>query len=260
MSFFDYVAKLRNKGVKTLCGAHRGGLSLAPENTLAAAGKAFSTGAHFWELDVRLSKDGVPMVIHDRSLERTTNAWELRPKERPWNVDEYTWQELMNFNCGWEGLKIPPLAQALSFTREKNQLVNVEIKDLRGLEFDFDVCEKVIEVIHGTNMIDRVLISSFNHEYVAMIKEIEPLIPTGALIKEPVEDPIKLLTALKANALHPHFSLVHSLPLKEMRKNGFEIMAWTVNDTKIMQAMIDARVGGIITDYPQDLMELMEKN
>jgi glycerophosphoryl diester phosphodiesterase len=88
----------------------------------------------------------------------------------------------------------------------------------------------------------------------------EPLISTGALINDLVEDPIKLLTDLKADALHPHFSLVASLPLRKMRKKGLAIMAWTVNETEIMQAMINACVSGIITDYPQELALLMKKN
>lgn len=260
MPFFDSAARFSNMGVQVLCGAHRGGRSLGPENTLKAAELAFRAGAHFWELDVRLSKDGIPIVMHDRSLERTTNAALLKPEQKPWHVDEYTAEELNAFICGSEGVHISTLHQALNFTRKENWLVNVEIKDLSGIKSSFNVCKKVIESIRETHIIDRVLISSFNHEYLASIKKMEPLISTGALINDLVEDPIKLLTDLKADALHPHFSLVASLPLRKMRKKGLAIMAWTVNETEIMQAMINACVSGIITDYPQELALLMKKN
>ncbi|MEM5790386.1 MAG: glycerophosphodiester phosphodiesterase family protein, partial [Syntrophobacteraceae bacterium] len=68
--------------------AHRGARSLAPENTLAAARKALMLGAHMWELDVRLSRDGHLVVIHDATLDRTSNAAELFPDRAPWRVEE----------------------------------------------------------------------------------------------------------------------------------------------------------------------------
>lgn len=75
-------------------GAHRGGMALGPENTLETAMLGFQCGAHFWELDVQLSADGVPVVIHDKTLQRTTDAPSVYPKRRPWHVWDFTQAEL----------------------------------------------------------------------------------------------------------------------------------------------------------------------
>ncbi|MEW5726013.1 MAG: glycerophosphodiester phosphodiesterase family protein, partial [Thermodesulfobacteriota bacterium] len=150
---------------------HRGAASLAPENTLSSARKALSTGADMWELDVALSADDVPFLIHDDHLRRTSDAPQVFPDRSPWRPDQFTWEELRRLDFGswyatkdpfgqiaqgavspeeaaaFRGLKAPSLAEALAFTRERNWRVNVEIKDLSDAPGPGRVVRLVVERI-----------------------------------------------------------------------------------------------------------------
>ncbi len=186
--------------------AHRGARSLAPENTLAAARKGLEIGADLWELDVAVTANGELVVLHDDSLERTSNAEQVFPERRPWLVHTFTLAELRRLDFGswfnktdpfkqiaagavtdemqksYVGEPIPTLREALVFTRDNQWRVNVEIKDATGTPGDQDVAEKVVALIEELDMIDRVLISSFNHSYLKQVKTANPALPTAALV------------------------------------------------------------------------------
>ncbi|HIC89588.1 MAG TPA: hypothetical protein EYP04_09335, partial [Anaerolineae bacterium] len=185
--------------------AHRGARSLAPENTLAAARKALAIGADMWELDVQMTSDGQLIVMHDSSLERTCNVEELFPDRRPWLVAEFTLAEIQKLDCGswfnetdpfgqikarvvspqeqqsYVGERAPTLREALLFTRDHDWRVNVEIKDLSRLPGDATVVEKVVDLIVELDMVDRVVISSFNYDYLRRVRAANGDIPTAAL-------------------------------------------------------------------------------
>src|SRR5512133_417819 len=151
--------------------AHRGARSLAPENTLAAARKALEIGADMWELDVAVTADGELVVLHDDTLERTSNVQEVFPDRRPWAVYTFTLAELRKLDFGswynqkdpfkqiaqgavtqamqqsYVGEPIPTLEEALTFTKDNHWRVNVEIKDATGTPGDKDVVEKVVALI-----------------------------------------------------------------------------------------------------------------
>ena len=195
-----FLAFLRARGANPVIVAHRGDSFRAPENTLEAARLAWEAGAPAWELDVQMTRDGVPIVLHDESLLRTTDVAARFPDDpralAGYRVYDFDLSEIRAFDAGsWfvaaDGgprsarsfgtlgeleprsvalyrsgrVTIPTLAEALNLTKEQDWLVNVEIKSFpegpRGL------VERVLEVIDQTDTASRVLISSFDHTDVA---------------------------------------------------------------------------------------------
>lgn len=262
--------------------AHRGARSLAPENTIAAARKAFELGADMWELDVAMSADGQLVVIHDDTLTRTSNAAMVFLDRKPWKVQNFTLEELHLLDFGswynntdpfhqikagnvtpeemhsFVGLSIPTLEEALVFTRENNWMVNVEIKDLKGTPGDKVVVSQVVRMISDLEMTGQVLISSFQHQYISQVKEINPELPTGALIEWLDLEPTKTLARTKADAYHPGSRLINAKTIRQIREKGYDVNVWTVNKEPSMRKLIKAGATGIITDFPQVFNEVIK--
>jgi glycerophosphoryl diester phosphodiesterase len=255
--------------------AHRGARSLAPENTLAAAQKGLDVGADLWELDVALTADGAPILIHDDTLERTSNVREIFPDRRPWRVHEFSLAEVRQLDFGswfgvedpfgqiaaghispadldsYRGAAAPTLRAALEFSRQHHWPVNVELKDLSGRPGEATLVEQVVALVEELGMVEQVIISSFNHAYLPQVKAIHPALATGALVYEPVSDPARLLGRLRAQAFHPHHSIVTPEMIRSLRGQGFEVNVYTVNEEATMKSLIEAGVSGIFTDFPQ---------
>ena len=272
---------MRDDQPKVLNIAHRGARSLAPENTLSAARKAFEIGADMWELDVAVTADGVPYVVHDDTLARTSNVAEVFPSKYPWYSHTFSLAEIQQLDFGswfvkadpfgqiaagvvtaeeqrsYRGERAPTLREALEFTREHNWRVNVEIKNARSTPFDNTIAEQVMAEIEALDMIDRVLLSSFNHCYIEQAKGITPKIETAALVAEPVDDPIMLLRQLHAQAFHPNPASIHLETISALRDQDIPVNVWTVNYEGLMAMLIDAGVSGIITDFPQLLSKIL---
>jgi glycerophosphoryl diester phosphodiesterase len=267
----------------TLNIAHRGARSLAPENTLASARKALEIGADMWELDVCMTADGQLLILHDDTLERTSNARQVFPDRSPWNVSDFTLEEIRSLDFGswfneqdpfrqiaagkvstqeqqsYVGEPAPTLQEALEFTRDNNWRVNVEIKDLTGQPGDASVVEKVIDLIEELNMEDRVLISSFNPQYVQRSRIADANISAAILVSEGDPDPAALVNRLQAQAYNPKLGSIRMDEVRSLRTQGIGVNVWTVNDPKQMQALIEAGASGIFTDFPQVLKTLLLK-
>jgi len=268
---------------RSLIIAHRGARSLAPENTIAAARKALELGADMWELDVGMTADGELLVIHDSTLTRTSNVKKIFPKRRPWSLHEFTLEEIRKLDFGtwfaeedpfgqiaagavspaeiesYWGEAAPTLRQALTFTRDQNCRVNVEIKDPQGTPGDPQVVPKVVALLEELHMVDRVLVSSFNHRYLKEVRKSNPSIVTGALVSKSHPDPESLLYELGARAYHPSVTAIRRREITRLRKEGFQVNIWTVNDPKIMRSLIMAGASGIFTDFPQLLKPLVSE-
>jgi glycerophosphoryl diester phosphodiesterase len=262
--------------------AHRGARSLAPENTLAAAIKAFEYGADGWELDVAMSADGELILLHDDTLERTSNAAQVFPDRQPWSAYDFTLEELRRLDFGswfvesdpfgqaaqsklsadeldsYMGLPITTLAEALQYTRDNQWWVNVEIKDASDTPADMVIVSKVVALIDELAMQDRVLISSFNHDYLLQVKTSNPAIATGALVNKVVVDPVGLMRELDAQAFHPGKNVTYAKQVQELRAAGYAVNVWTVNEEAEMLELIEMGVTGIITDFPQSLKPLIQ--
>ena len=202
--------------------AHRGDSFYAPENTLVAARKGHAAGAFAWELDVHLSRDGVPVVIHDETLGRTTDAasrFAGDPREESgFRVADFTWAELASLDAGsWfvdprggrrtardfgttdritaedrrlfasGTVRIPRLDEALDLTRDLDWRINVELKTFP--EPDPGLLPAVFEAIDRTGTAGRVLLSCFDHDDAARSVRTRPEIPVGVLSETPLHRP-----------------------------------------------------------------------
>ena len=267
---------------KPLIIAHRGARSLAPENTLAAARKALEIGADMWELDVAVTADGELVVLHDDTLERTSNVESVFPQRRPWAVYTFTLAELRQLDFGswynetdpfsqieagavtkamqqsYVGEPIPTLREALTFTRDHQWRVNVEIKDATGTPGDQDVVEKVVALIAELKMPERVIVSSFNHAYLKRVKAADARLVTAALVETPPADPVTLVQELKASGYNPNIRRMAASSIPALRQAGVDVYVWTVNDPDTMRDLIHNQATGIITDFPQLLKEVQK--
>ncbi|MBW6466341.1 MAG: hypothetical protein K0B06_07560 [Brevefilum sp.] len=261
--------------------AHRGARSLAPENTLPVAVKALESHADGWELDVAMSKDGVLVVLHDDTLERTSNVVDIFPERGPWSVYDFSLDELQQLDFGswfvesdpfdqiaqgnltandiqaYQGVKIPTLQEALEFTQSNHWWVNIEIKDASETPADAIIVPEVVRLVETLGMEDQVLISSFNWDYLRQVKALNPNLATGVLTNKLVMDPLALMAELEAQAFHPGMKVTYAEQVKLLRENGYAVNVWTVNEVADMEKLIEMGVTGIITDFPQRLYPVL---
>jgi glycerophosphoryl diester phosphodiesterase len=261
--------------------AHRGASSLAPENTLSAARKGLEVGAHMWELDVQFTADGELIIIHDSTLRRTSNVEDLFPHRRPLQVHEFTLDEIRKLDFGswfikkdpfgqiaagvvleedlesYVGEPAPTLEQALSFTKKHNWRVNLEIKDLSMTPGNNLIVDRVISLVEELNMVDAVLVSSFNHYYLSQIAASYPHVATGVLDTKPHLRPASLLRRLGARTYHPRRIFMPLADIAKLKRQGFGVNVRTINDRKTMERLVRAGVSGIFTDFPQVLASVL---
>jgi glycerophosphoryl diester phosphodiesterase len=263
--------------------AHRGARSLAPENTLAAALKAFETGAPIWELDVAMTRDGRLLVIHDTTLQRTSNVETVFPRRRPWNVRDFSLEEIRRLDFGswfmeedpfhqiragaisaaeqesFRGLAAPTLGEALELTRQHGRCVNVEIKDLSGTSGHRRIVPEVLSLIDAMGMKENVIVSSFNQDYLAEARGLDSEILLGVLTNRSLRHPLDTLRRLGALSYHPKISSVDRQEVGLLRKEGFHVMVWVANDSETFRHWIHEGVSGIFTDFPQNLATLLKE-
>jgi len=265
--------------------AHRGARSLAPENTLAAARKALEAGADMWELDAAVTADGELVVVHDDTLERTSDADRVFPHRRPWQVWDFTLAEIQALDCGswfqerdpfgqitagnvseedvasYAGERAPTLRQALEFTRDNDWRVNVELKEQPTEELGRILVEKTVALVQelGLETGDRVAISSFNHDYLRAVRGLDPGLPIQALTSEAIDGLSDYLAGLGTRACNPMAGAWNPRELRELGRRGILWNVWTVNDEDEMEQLVAANVHGIITDFPQALVRLLAR-
>ena len=253
--------------------AHRGYRAIRAENTLSAFKEAKGR-CNLVELDVGFSKDGVAIVIHDDTLERTTNAKEIAGFKAPFNTTDYTYEEILQLDASsWfiksdpfgtikSGLvkkeelealpiqKIPTLKETLSLLKELNLPVNVEIKDLSDTEFDKTAAQKVIEEIKFLNMQNRTIISSFNHSYLKTIKKVEPTIEI-AVLKENnhPKDMVAYLKNLNTNNYNIRVDICNEKLIRELTAKGINVSIFTVNSKEVQEKLFSWGVKAVFTDF-----------
>jgi glycerophosphoryl diester phosphodiesterase len=234
----------------TLNIAHRGASALAPENTIAAFERAVELGADVIELDLHMSQDGELVVIHDDTLDRTTDGSgpvHQRSLAELMRLDAGRW-----FGEGFAGQRIPRLDEVLDRFAGKVPLA-LEIK--AGSTFFPGIEEKVVSALRERAAIDQAAVASFDHYALRRLKEIEPTIRTAALL---VGRPVSLSAIAgpaKADGLALEASFVTKTEVDACRAAGLQIVVWVVNDPAQMRHFIGLGVDGIITDRP-DLLRL----
>lgn len=210
------------------CVAHRGWSGAAPENTLAAFRLALSEPAVHWiELDVHLSKDEVPVVIHDDALKRTTG---VKAKVR-----DLTAEELGRLDAGgwfhrmYAGEGVPTLAQVLDLTQGRCRL-NIELKD--GTSDKDLLARKVSELLRECGREEDSILTSFDHALLLAARRHAPRTRTGLILDKKPSNIAAVLDSLQASVLSLHHKYVTAALLEKTEAAGIEVMAWTVNEQR----------------------------
>lgn len=251
--------------------AHRGGSLIFPENTMAAFSGALSLGAHMLEMDVHLTADGIPVVIHDDTVDRTTDG--------VGNVNGFTLEELKRLDAGYRfsledqpdthpfrnsGVTIPTLREV--FEAFPQTPIILEVK-----ENSFDLTDAVIDLIDEFNRQDLVLMASFHAEILDYIRQKRPQTATHAS-----EDEVKaflpaawlFLEGLIAPAYEAfiipktsgRFPVASTRFIEAANRRNIFVGVWTINDAHSMRQLIDKGVDALITDRPDLALEMLEKH
>ncbi|MBN1658911.1 MAG: glycerophosphodiester phosphodiesterase [Anaerolineae bacterium] len=231
--------------------AHRGASYEAPANTLPAFLLAAEMGADGIEFDVQLSKDGEVVVIHDFTLDATTNG------SGP--VAEHTLAELKMLDAGgwfdpdFAGQQIPTLQEVID-TVGDCLLFNVEIK-AAGLR-DTGLVEAVVRLIEENGLLERVVVSSFNPASLWRVRRQNPAIPIGLLYAPDMPPVLRhawLHHLVRPDAMHPYYATVSPAYVQWARKLGYRVNTWTVDDPGDMWRLVRMGVDVVITNRPETL-------
>ncbi len=237
--------------------AHRGASNYAPENTLAAFELSSRQGADGVELDVKLSADGHVIIIHDSTVDRTTDG--------TGKVAEFSLDALRELDAGvcfdetFRGEKIPLLDEVFE-SLGKKLFINVELTNY-STPFD-KLPDKVAQVVKRHNMTERVLFSSFNPLTLYRIHRLLPNSPIGLLMFKGNLGKLGRVVfgnLLPVASLHPHFEDTTSKLIKDAHNKAMRVYPYTVNQAEDIQHMFKKGVDGIITDDPILTTNLMSK-
>jgi len=216
---------------------HRGAAALEPENTLLSIERAMDIGVDAVEIDVHLSKDKELVVIHDATVDRTTNG--TGP------VSSYTVQEIKKLDAG-KGEAIPTLQEVIDFIDRRVMLV-IELKE-EGTE------RSVVDLIIQNNLFDKACVISFWHRLVKTVKEMDSRIKTGVLL---VGSPVDACIAnqASADALAMKYTFVDREFVKIAHKKGLKVFIWNIDDQDLLKPYVDMGVDAIGTNDPRVLVK-----
>jgi glycerophosphoryl diester phosphodiesterase len=231
--------------------AHRGASDVAPENTLAAFDAAWRAGADAIELDVQLTADGVPVVIHDDTVDSTTNgsgAVGLLTFEALRRLDAGSW-----FSPEFAGQPVPALDEVLTFLATRPEL---------GLLLEYKRTWAAADVALTTAAVDaagvtgRVVVQSFWPATIAALHDVAPHLPRGLLVGDEQPEAAALARELGVVTVNPSTAAVRADPgiVDRLHAAGFSVMVWTENDPDGWQALAEAGVDAVITDRPEHLL------
>lgn len=227
---------------------HRGAAGTAPENTIASMNKALASGVDAVEFDVHRTRDDQLVVIHDLTLGRTSTG--TGP------VGQLTMDEIRQFDAGsWKspafaGEPIPTLLELVAAVPPPT----VFFLELKAGSFMYPGIEQdLARFIQKNGIIDRVQISSFDHQALRLLRELLPTVPTGMLYYAKPIDAIGMARACGATALHPMWIYLTPEDIAEAHAAELQVNVWTPNSVADIAHCKKLGVDGIITDYPERL-------
>lgn len=262
------------KGNRPLVIAHQGGELLAPSNTLIAFDKAYKMGVDVLEFDIHMTKDGHLVAIHDATVDRTTNG--------SGRVDSYTLKELQKLDAGYrfkdlngeysyrgKGAYIPTVEEI--FKRYPDIRMNIEIKDAYPIGEPSQIEERFWNLIKKYNMQDKILVASFSQDIIDRFNEY-----TGGQVAVSAarEETKKFVIYHKIflNGLFNPTTDAFQIPMensglnltgesliKAAHKLNMDVHYWTIDDPKSMKMLLERGADGIITNRPDQLIEVMEE-
>lgn len=243
---------------------HRGAAELAPENTAAGFRAAADLGVGF-ELDVTQAVGGEVVVIHDDTLDRTTTGEgyvDQTPLATIRTLDAGTW-----YGTDWAGEPVPELRAVLADFGQQ-VVIDIEIKNPRDSERVGPLAREVVRLVEEAGLVDRVFVTSFNPYVLAAVREANPDIVRGQLygrfkgadlnfIEKYVLKRLLLNGKAVPDLLVAEAAFLRKGYVRRMRRKGYRVMAWTVNDPEEMRRLVDWGVQGIITDRPDLALEVL---
>lgn len=234
--------------------AHRGAGKLAPENTLAAFRLGASHGYRMFECDVKLSADGVPFLMHDATLQRTTNAVEQLGAGLSATGGDHAWGALSQLDAGsWHsrhfaGEPLPTLEHIAHFCLRNGYFLNIEIKPTPGLERQTGevVAQHAARLWQGAAV--PPLLTSFHPEALQAARDAQPQLPRGLLLDSLSTGWLETALTLDCVAVVCNHALWDTFSVTQAKSAGLRTLSYTVNDEWAAQRLIDLGTDGIITD------------
>lgn len=205
---------------------------MAPENTIAAFEAAIEAGSDGIEFDVRLSSDGVPVVIHDETLHRTSGV-----RRR---VADMALNELNRFD-------VPSLAQVFELFESNDLILYLEMKEV-------EVAEKCCQLIAQHRFKDRVIFECFEHSALKIVKNIDSTFKIAPLFQPPASFILKRALALGANEIALHHRLTNKRLVKKAGDAGLRVVTWTVDDPAWIERAREHGIDALITNNPAALI------
>jgi glycerophosphoryl diester phosphodiesterase len=217
---------------------HRGAKGHEAENTLIGFQKAIDLHVDSIELDVHLSADGEIIVIHDETVDRTTNGKGA--------VNQFTLAKLKQLKIDREQT-IPTLAEVFDLIDQKCD-VNIELKSFESAVAVVTLIEKYVNEKKWSY--NQFVISSFNWNALKQIAVLNPAIPIGVLTETDLELALAFAKFIHAKSIYPYFHLLTAANIKRLQKEGFQVFPWTVNESEDIKKIKNYTIDGIISDYP----------
>jgi glycerophosphoryl diester phosphodiesterase len=234
--------------------AHRGAGKLAPENTLAAFRLGASHGYRMFECDVKLSSDGVPFLMHDATLQRTTNARAKLGAGNSAVAGDHPWGLLSQLDAGsWHsrafaGEPMPTLEHIAAYCIRNGFFLNIEIKPTPGMERHTGevVAQTAAKLWHGVAV--PPLLTSFDPEALVGAQAVQPELPRGLLLDTLWKGWLETALMLDCRAIVCNHALWDRSSVTQAQSAGFRTLSYTVNDEWAAQRLLDLGTDGIITD------------
>jgi glycerophosphoryl diester phosphodiesterase len=220
---------------------HRGAMGYEPENTLIGFQKALDLNVDQIELDVQLTADKVLVVVHDETVDRTTNGKGL--------VHTHSLRELQAYKIKNQQY-LPAFTEVLNLV-DKRCSINIEIKSEGVTEILVPLLEEQI-ADKGWNY-NHFIISSFNWSWLEQIYHLNSEFKIAVLTDDEINTAIAFANSIECKTINPHYSLLTSEITAAMQAQGFQVFPWTVNDNEVIARLKSYGVDGIISDYPDRL-------
>ena len=247
--------------------SHRGANQVAPQNTIEAFKKSIEIGCDGFETDIHLTKDGIPVVCHNFTIDETSNGVGA--------IKDMTLEELRQYDFGsykgeeFKGVKIPTLDEFLEVSASmgsKMKVLDIELKSEHFGQAGTELAEKTIDAVKNHGLFDKLLISSFDPALLVVCKKIDKNCKTGILYSpnqlislKIAPRPVSFAKEIGADALHPYYMLVTRLYVERAHRAGIQVNPWTVNKDANAKHLINLGVDGIITDDPGMVNGLLSK-
>lgn len=237
--------------------AHRGVSSLAPENTMAAFVKCLDFDVQWFEFDVGMLADGTVAVMHDDTVDRTTNG--------SGKLQDMAFSELRRLDAGaWFGPqyrleRVPELVSVIELLNSTKLNAVLEIKPYaQDPESRHSLVSAVAFSLEQLKVDEKMMICSFSPQILQLCKELIPqyrraLLADSAAIQHRFDDIVKIATELECAAVHPEYKHLNAAQVEALHTNGFAVNAWTVDHPEEAESLASMAVDGLITNRPQDL-------